>query len=114
MKEAEFAARIEDTANLLHLRWHHETDSRKSKAGFPDYCFVGPGGIMFLEIKSTKGQPTPQQEAWIADLDAAPANETFPASAVIAYVAYPKDWERVLSDLKRIAGSVSDQFRGRG
>lgn len=105
MKEAEFAQRIEETMAYLRLRWHHETDSRKSKAGFPDYCIVGPGGVLFLELKSDKGKPTPQQEAWIADLSAA-ANWDQGATEeiVTAYIAYPKDWPRVLSDLKRIAG----------
>lgn len=105
MKEAEFAHRIEETMAFLGLRWHHETDSRKSKAGFPDYCIVGPEGIMFLEIKSDKGKPTPQQEAWIADLaNVDPGGGPGTGPVVTAYVAYPKDWSRVLSDLKRIAG----------
>jgi hypothetical protein len=101
MKEAEFAKRIEDTANLLQLRWHHETDSRRSKAGFPDYVFVGPDGILFLEIKATKGRVSPQQQAWIDDLSAADLGDGW---GVRAYVAYPKDWDRVLSDLKHISG----------
>lgn len=105
MKEAEFAARIEDTLNMLRLRWHHETDSRRSKAGFPDYCIVGPYGVLFLEIKADKGRVTPQQQAWIDDLTKAePANDVDSQPCVIAYVAYPKDWPKVLSDLKRIAG----------
>lgn len=104
MKEAEFAKRIEDTLNMLHLRWHHETDSRKSKAGFPDYCIVGPGGVMFLEIKADKGRVTPQQQAWVDDLAAAGAVEGERGLVVTAYVAYPQDWDRVLADLKRIAG----------
>lgn len=104
MKEAEFAQRIEETMAYLGLRWHHETDSRKSKAGFPDYCIVGPDGIMFLEIKSDKGKPSPQQEAWITDLDWVAGLTRGGTDAVIAYIAWPKDWPRVLSDLKRIAG----------
>lgn len=104
MKEAEFAARIEQTMAYLGLRWHHEVDSRKSKAGFPDYCIVGPGGILFLEIKADKGKATPQQEAWIADLGQAAPYWDREQTGVMAYVAWPKDWDRVLSDLKRIAG----------
>lgn len=106
MKEAEYAQRIEETANFLGLRWHHETDSRKSKAGFPDYVFVGPYGVLFLEIKSDKGTVTPQQKAWIRDLAAASQHGYTNGAEhdVTAYVAYPRDWNRVLSDLKRIAG----------
>lgn len=98
MKEAEFALRIEETMDLLHLRWHHEVDSRWSKRGLPDYIIVGPCGVMFLEIKSDKGKATPQQEAWVKELT---------EGGVLAYVAWPKDWDRVLSDLKRIAGKDS-------
>lgn len=101
MKEAEFAKRIEETANYLGLRWHHETDSRKSKAGFPDYTFVGLNGIMFLEIKADKGRVSPQQQAWIESLHRI---AILSRGLVYAYIAYPKDWDRVLSDLKRIAG----------
>lgn len=106
MKEAEFAQRVEETCNYLQLRWHHETDSRRSKAGFPDYCIVGPFGVLFLELKADKGRVSPQQQAWIDDLNE-PASLTQGPSAtnaLMAYVAYPRDWNRVLSDLKRIAG----------
>lgn len=101
MREDEFAKRIEETMDWLGLRWHHETDSRKSKAGFPDYCVVGPFGVLFLEIKSSKGRVSPQQQGWIDDLANAADGEY---GSVTAYVAYPEDWDRVLSDLKRIAG----------
>lgn len=105
MREDEFAKKIEDTMDWLHLLWHHETDSRKSKAGFPDYCIVGPYGILFLEIKSSKGRVSPKQQEWIDTLAALSVeDEKMQATFVTAYVAYPDDWERVLSDLKRIAG----------
>lgn len=107
VREDEFAKRIEETLDWLKLRWHHETDSRKSKAGFPDYCIVGPYGILFLEIKSAKGKVSPKQKEWIEDLASAEAVSDASDSfhpAVTAYVAYPEDWDRVLSDLKRIAG----------
>lgn len=87
----------------LGLRWHHETDSRRSKAGFPDYCIVGPHGVMFLEIKSSKGKATAQQDAWVGDLAKAECTG-HSCLAVLAYVAHPEDWDRVLSDLKHIAG----------
>lgn len=107
MREDEFAKRIEETMDWLGLLWHHETDSRKSKAGFPDYCVVGLYGVMFLEIKSSKGKVSPKQVEWINRLDAAEAVSDGTCGfhkAVLAYVAYPDDWDRVLSDLKRIAG----------
>lgn len=105
MKESEFAKRIEETMAFLNLRWHHETDSRKSKAGFPDYCVVGPYGVMFLEIKATKGKVSPEQQAWLDDIHrVATWDQGQIEQVLIAYAAWPKDWDRVLSDLKRIAG----------
>lgn len=95
MNESEWQKRVTETCNLLSLLWHHETDSRKSKAGFPDLCIVGPKGLLFLELKAPKGKVSPQQQAWIDHLAAAGAH---------AYVARPADWDRVLSDLKRISG----------
>lgn len=103
VREDEFAKRIEETCDWLGLTWHHETDSRKSKAGFPDYCIVGYS-VMFLEIKSSKGKVSPKQQEWIDRLAAAEDPGANGVDAVIAYVAYPDDWDRVLSDLKLIAG----------
>lgn len=105
MREDEFAKRIEETMDWLGLLWHHETDSRKSKAGFPDYCIVGPYGVLFLEIKSSKGKVSPKQQEWIHALRTSRWAEAQPEFlCVLAYVAYPEHWDRVLSDLKRIAG----------
>lgn len=103
MREDEFAKRIEDTLDLFKLTWHHETDSRKSKSGFPDYCIAGPYGVLFLEIKSSKGKVSPKQREWIDRLAGADCTAGC-CHAVEAYVAYPDDWDRVLSDLKKIAG----------
>lgn len=102
MREDEFAKRIEETMDWLGLRWHHETDSRKSKAGFPDYCIVGPFGVLFLEIKSTKGKVSPEQRKWLTAIYE--VGHYANTEAVTAYAAWPEDWDRVLSDLKRIAG----------
>lgn len=104
MREDEYAQRIEQAMDLFGLLWHHETDSRKSKAGFPDYCIVGPYGVLFLEIKGDKGKPSPKQLEWIEMLSGAGAPEDEQTHGVTAYIAWPKDWDRVLSDLKRIAG----------
>lgn len=103
MREDEFAERIENTLDLFKLQWHHETDSRKSKRGFPDYCIAGPYGVLFIEIKGKGGKASPEQKKWIAALEDATLDDGA-TPAVTAYVAWPEDWDRVLSDLKRIAG----------
>lgn len=68
--EAQVQRVITDALDTYGWIWHHETDSRKSKAGFPDICAVHPrtGAILFLEIKTEVGRLKPEQEQWIAAL----------------------------------------------
>lgn len=65
MNEADFQRRITDTCDLMGLIWHHETDSRRSNAGFPDLVIAGPGGVLFAELKSEKGRITSHQNFWL-------------------------------------------------
>lgn len=50
--------------------WHHETDSRRSKAGFPDLVMLHPrwGVLLWRELKSEKGRVRPDQQRWLDDL----------------------------------------------
>ena len=66
MTEAELQAAITEALDLFGWLWHHETDSRKSKEGFPDLFAVHPvtGKAFFAELKSTKGRVTPAQQMW--------------------------------------------------
>lgn len=95
MKEREWQAKVVETCNWLGLRHYHTFDSRRSVAGYPDLTVVGPYGVVFFELKSPKGRVTPQQEAWIADLQKA---------GQMAMVVRPHDFDYVLTHLKRIAG----------
>lgn len=45
---------------------YHTHDSRKSPSGFPDWVILGPGGILFRELKRESKSPTPSQRAWLA------------------------------------------------
>lgn len=95
MTEAQFQQRITDYCDWLHLKWHHETDSRKSKKGFPDLVIAGPGGVVFAELKSAKGRVSKAQGEWIGVLDAAGAR---------VRVWRPDDWhevQRTLDSLTR-------------
>lgn len=92
--EDQFQARITDTCERFHLKWHHETDSRRTRRGWPDLFICGPGGILVLELKGPRTAVTPEQAQWIVALGDA---------GVVAYVARPADWDRVLADLRRIA-----------
>ena len=96
ISEADFQQMVTDYCDWLGLRWHHETDSRRTRAGFPDLVIVGKGGIYFLELKSQKGKISPDQKAWIYDLHQA---------GVQASVARPSDWERLQDVLKNLASA---------
>lgn len=104
MNEAQWQQRITDTCDAMKLRWHHETDSRRSKSGFPDLVIVGPMGLMFLELKSETGKVTADQREWMDALQGVHLSAI--DGHFLAYVARPSDWDRVLMDLKLIAGRL--------
>lgn len=95
MNEAQWQERITDLCDLLGLKWHHETDSRKSKSGFPDLVICGLNGVIFAELKTEKGRVTAAQEEWLAMLINA---------RVECYVWRPSDWFEVYHRLHRLAG----------
>lgn len=39
--------------------------------GFPDLVLCGNGGLLFRELKSATGKPSPEQQAWLEALTAA-------------------------------------------
>lgn len=65
--EAQVQRVITDALDTYGWLWHHETDSRKSKAGFPDICAVHPhtGALLFLELKREIGVVSPEQQVWL-------------------------------------------------
>lgn len=94
MTEVAFQQQVTDLCDLLGLRWHHETDSRRSKRGFPDLVIVGQR-LIFAELKSQKGRLSKEQRAWITDLMAA---------GVEAYVWRPSDLPTIIEVLHGLAG----------
>lgn len=42
--------------------------------GWPDLTIVGPGGVLFRELKAERGSPTPEQRTWLEALTAAGAD----------------------------------------
>lgn len=42
--------------------------------GYPDLTIVGPGGVMFRELKSEKGPCSSEQKVWIGRLETAGAD----------------------------------------
>lgn len=67
ISEAELQRSITDMADLYRVKWHHEVDSRKSKAGFPDLVLCG-SRLEMWELKKQDGTVTPDQREWLEAL----------------------------------------------
>lgn len=95
MREEAFQNKVLALCRWLRLRTYHTYDSRRSDPGFPDLVIVGRGGVIFAELKSTRGKVSLHQQAWWEDLTKAGAE---------AYIWRPEDWEQIQIVLKRVAG----------
>ena len=70
MTEDELQTTITELLDRFKIRWHHETDSRRSKSGLPDLIIVGRQ-VEFWELKAQGGKVTSEQGAFLSDLVAA-------------------------------------------
>jgi len=53
---------VEQLCGDLKLWYHHVHDSRASSgAGWPDLVIIGPGGVIFRELKGPEGSMSPWQ-----------------------------------------------------
>lgn len=79
MSEDDLLRCVLDLAKLLGLRTAHFRPAKTARGnwvtpvqgdgkGFPDLVIVGPRGVLFRELKSDKGQLTPEQVDWRNDL----------------------------------------------
>lgn len=98
LTEEQFQRQVTDLCDLLGLKWHHETDSRRSKAGFPDLVIAGPYGVVFAELKTEKGRVSKGQQEWIDALD---------ASQQSVYVWRPSQLPQISTLLHLLAGRRS-------
>jgi hypothetical protein len=64
MTERDLDRHIRQLAKDFALLRYHVNDSRGTSAGFPDLVLVGPGGVIFAELKSARGQLRPEQADW--------------------------------------------------
>jgi hypothetical protein len=69
--EAQLQTAVLELAALFKWRHYHTHDSRRSAAGFPDLVLVRPPDVLYVELKSDKGRLTPEQTAWLQDLEKA-------------------------------------------
>lgn len=66
MSEADLQSAVLDMCTYLGLRAYHSTDSRRDTcAGFPDLVILGPHGVLWRELKTSKGRIRPEQESWL-------------------------------------------------
>ena len=95
MTEGEFQKRITDLCDWLGLKWHHETDSRRTRKGWPDLVICGPEKVIIVELKSPRGKVTKEQHEWLISLSRA---------GISCYVWRPDDWEFARRRLMALAG----------
>lgn len=93
LSEAQFQRRITDLCDWLKLTWHHETDSRRSKPGFPDLVIVG-NAVVFVELKTQSGRLGLEQALWINTLRQAGAE---------VHVWRPEHWPEIETRLRLLA-----------
>ena len=87
LTEKAFMAQVTQMATWFGWRVYHTYDSRRSSAGFPDLVLVHPGrGLIFAELKVGRGKLTPEQQAWLDDLQAA---------NIRACCWWPEDWKYI-------------------
>ena len=70
VNERDFTTQIRDLARLLGWARYHTWLSQHSPAGFPDEILVRPPRIVFAELKTDTGKPTPMQTEWLDQLAA--------------------------------------------
>jgi hypothetical protein len=73
MSEGDLDAQVRKILkDLPGVLGYHTRYSAGSHAGFPDWTFAGPGGVLFAELKNQARKPTPAQEAWLDILAGGP------------------------------------------
>lgn len=83
LTEADLQASVEDLLTFRGWKWHHETDSRKTAAGWLDITAIRDHRILAIELKAEKGKLTAEQESWLDAWYLTPAE---------AYLWRPTDW----------------------
>lgn len=102
--EKQFQAQVEGLLKAYGWRYYHPPDNKpvtgntgrtyiqNVKAGFPDLVAVRGGRLLCIELKRETGKTTPEQETWLADLQAAGAE---------CHVWRPRDLPSIRATLAR-------------
>ncbi|WP_328344885.1 VRR-NUC domain-containing protein [Micromonospora sp. NBC_00421] len=104
--EDDFQRKVLDLCKLLHLHTAHFRPAMTAAGrwitpvsgdgkGWPDLTIVGPGGVLFRELKSATGSHRPEQRQWAVWLAEAGQDVA---------VWKPRDWEsgRIAAELDAI------------
>lgn len=71
LAERDLQQAVIDLCRPLGLYAYHTHDSRQCESGFPDLVVIGPGGVLWRELKAEHGRTSPQQQEVLALLTAA-------------------------------------------
>ena len=86
----EFMPAVVELARRLRWLVYHTYDSRRPAKGFPDLVMVRGVRLLFVELKSEKGQLTSEQHEWMDALwEVWAKNPTLET-----YVWRPADWHK--------------------
>jgi len=103
--EEQFQQQVIDLAHTLHYRVAHfrsvrvqrkngevfyQTPVAADGAGWPDLVLVRPERVIFAELKSETGEPSPEQVAWLKAIDAGGGE---------AYCWRPSEWDDLVAVL---------------
>lgn len=97
MSERQLQDQVIELAKRMGWMSFHDYDSRRSTPGFPDLVLVHPKQrrIVWRELKSETGTPTPEQKAWISTLLLVGEDVD---------IWRPRDW---------VSGRIEKELRGR-
>jgi hypothetical protein len=68
--ECDVQRTLTETADALGAIWHHETDSRRTKRGWPDLAIPVAPVFWVIECKKELEQLEPPQAVWAAAVSA--------------------------------------------
>lgn len=70
MTEAEMQSAVTDALDWARWLWHHETDSRRSRPGYPDLHAVQARTqrVLHVELKTARGRTSREQKMWLTGL----------------------------------------------
>ena len=98
MTERQLQAQVMSLIDTLGLVGFHVFDSRRSNPGLPDVVAVGRHGVIYRELKTSKGKLSRMQTYWL---------DTLLAAGQDAGVWRPEDWpDRITRELRALS-SVS-------